>query len=525
MTCTAAGRHRVSLALVLAGVILFSLATTYMNWAKYISLRSTWTYDLALLNNTAFNFSRGRTIHYLLVSAFFPIWRDQKRVRDDHEGPSIYRRTHFSPMRILILNRLYRVRPDIVTLFLVQSLIIGLGALPLYLFATRQTGERPLGLLVAFSYLLHPVILHMAFNDVRESQLGVSFSLFALWFHATRRPVPFLIAALLMLSCREEYMFLLALFGVINWRLISSQERPIRWALAPLLLALLWAGVTNAYYLYFYGRLLPVFAQMGIRLRGPIGFALDELQRLPGFLRTMLLPLVAGALIPEAIVVALLFMSRSDASAWPAFPHHKLHQLSPAVAVIFWAFACGVVKVWPWLAHNRQRRAWGQGMLLVAALVSFVQFGWGAARTYLIGGFPTYEEITRINDALPADATILAHWDLVARFSNHARVLTQQQLPLGTRRPHRESEIQAALPEVLAVCDLVATGPEEEWLDALVVRSGRFLPPERVSRFNLYVARADAPRPANPDARLQQILRWDQMSELKRRWAGLPARQ
>jgi len=525
MTHMADGRHRVSLALVIAGVVLFSLATTYLNWVKHISLRPTWSYDLALYHNTAFNLTQGRTIHYLLVDAFFSRWKHHERVWDEHEGPSIYRSTHFSPMRMLVFNQLYRLRPNIVTLFFLQSLIIALGALPLYLFGTQQTREPRLGLLLALSYLLHPVVLQMAFNDFRDIQLGVSFALFALWFHATRRPVPFVVAALLMLSCREEYLFLLALFGVINWRLISSQDRRLRWALAPLLLALLWAGVTNSYYVYFYGRPSPFPGHSGAALKGWTEFALGELQRLPGFLRTMLLPLAVGALIPDAIVVALLFMSRSDAGAWPAFPHSQLHQFSPAVAVIFWAFVCGVVRLWPWLTQNRQRRAWGQGALLAAALVGFAQFGWGAARAYLIGGFPRYEELTRINDALPADATVMAHWHVVARFSNHMRVFSQQGLPLGTGPARREPEIRAVLPEVIAVCDLVATGPEDGWIDALVVESGRFLAPQRVNRFHIFVAKADAPRPSNPDLRLQEILRWDQMSKTKRRWADILVRE
>lgn len=41
MTCMADGRHRVSLALVIVGVVLFSLATTHLNWVKYASLRAT----------------------------------------------------------------------------------------------------------------------------------------------------------------------------------------------------------------------------------------------------------------------------------------------------------------------------------------------------------------------------------------------------------------------------------------------------------------------------------------------------
>jgi len=427
-------------------------------------------------------------------------------------------------MQVLLLPQLYRVWPSIVTLFFLQSLLIGLGALPLFWFASQRTGAPWVGLVLALSYLLHPAVLHMGFNDYRPIQLGLSLALFALYFHAERRPLPFGLAALLMLACRQEYIFLLAPFGLINWRLAASREGRIRWALGPLLLALLWALLTNAYYLYFYDRLWPLRAYAGASQ--PLGtLLLSFLERLPIFLRITLLPAAGGLLVPEAFVAALPFVAGAKIVHWPGFPHHALQHLSPALAVVFWAFAGGLVKLWPWLAQTPQRVAWTARLLLAAALLSAAQFGWAAARAYPVGGVPRYAALTRLDRGLPADATVMVPKDLLARFSDHTRVFTHESLPLGTYSPLSHAEMRAAMTDLISICDLVATQYGQESLDTLVVESGRYLPVQIIQRFRLYRSRPDALQPADTDARLQAILRWDQMSPIKRRWADLVVAQ
>lgn len=507
-----AGRNgKFCLALIALGIILFTLAATSMNWVKYVSLRSTWPSDLGSYHNAAFNYAHGRTITYVLSRAWFDLLYD-------YNGPSIFRWTHFSPMGTLLIPSLYRLWPRITTLFALQSLAIALGALPLYLFGTRQTRNPRFGLVLALSYLLHPAILHTAFNDYRPIQLGIAPALFALWFHATRRPLPFAISALLMLSCRPEYTVLLASFGLINWR-TAGPERRAPWALAPLLLAGLWVALTNAYYLYFFGRPWPI--GMGVPDTPPGGLLARLLERLPAFIRLTLLPGVAGLMAPEALLVAFPFVAGAITVEWPSFPHHDLQHLSPAFAVVFWAFATGLVRLWPWLAQQRPRVAWAHRVLLAAALLSVAEFGWSASRSYLVGGFPRYEEITRASAALPADATVLLPMPLVARFSDHTRVIISSRLPMATGSLLSPAEVTAAFVGLVWICDLVVTERDKEHLTALVVQSGRYLPPQTVDRYHIFLARPDAPRPANPDALLQKLLRWDRMEAIKRRWAKL----
>jgi hypothetical protein len=115
--------------------------------------------------------------------------------------------------------------------------------------------------------------------------------------------------------------------------------------------------------------------------------------------------------------------------------------------------------------------------------------------------------------------------DLLARFSGHTRVLTHQDLPFGDpASPISATDLAAVFTDLIAIADLVALEHPKDLrrgIDFLVLQSGRYLPAQVVGRFRLYRARPDAPRPPDPDARLQAILRWDQMGETKRRWADL----
>jgi hypothetical protein len=95
---------------------------------------------------------------------------------------------------------------------------------------------------------------------------------------------------------------------------------------------------------------------------------------------------------------------------------------------------------------------------------------------------------------------------------------------LGTNARLSDTELLRIFAELVAICDLVVTEPGEEVLDALAWRSGRYSPPQIVNQFHIFAAKENAPRPPNPDARLQEILHWDQMGTIKRRWAEILAK-
>jgi hypothetical protein len=491
---------------VAAGVVWFTAATTFGNWTRHASLQSTWPFDLGTFHNQAANQAQGRDITYVFIPSWFK--------EGDFEGPSVHRSNHFSPLRLWIVPQLYRVWPRIQTLMAVQALLIGLGAAALYGVAMDKGAPVSLGLILAGSYLLHPALLHLAVNDYRDVALGVGPALLALWFHGTGRSRLFLAAALLMLSARSEYVLLLLGFGLLNWRLLPPGAARSRAVLVPFAVATLWAALSHAYYVYFYAVPWPLVAFGAGRSWAEV--TLELARRIVPFAELMLAPAAVALAAPEALLVALPFVAMARGLVGVEFPPHHLQHLSPAFVAVFWAFTVGTLRLSARIRSPRARRLSGVALAL-AALSSAGWFAWAAAKAYPYRPL----RLARLAQVveLPVDATVVVPNELLAAFSGHTRLLTYELLPVA--RPYAtEEDRRRALAGVLACADLVIT-MRETFMDDAVAASGSFEPPREIQRFRAYVRRRDAPKPANPDADLQQALFWHELPPLKRRGATL----
>jgi hypothetical protein len=192
------------------------------------------------------------------------------------------------------------------------------------------------------------------------------------------------------------------------------------------------------------------------------------------------------------------------------------------VVATLWAFTATALRYAPPVLASRRRSLWAGGAVLAVSLAALVQFGAATIETDLLRDGPRYEGLARLDAALPAEATVMVPQRLAAGFSAHARVLTYEALPLGTATGLSRETWLAALAGTLGACDLVAT-ERQAWLDRLILDSGRFLPPQLTDGFHVFLARAEAPRPADPDAHLQRALRWGEMPPMRRRWATIRA--
>jgi len=64
---------------------------------------------------------------------------------------------HFSPIFYLVVP-FYALYPDAKTLLVLQSLALGIGAIPVYLLARSKTGSAPLAVVLSIVYLLYPAL-------------------------------------------------------------------------------------------------------------------------------------------------------------------------------------------------------------------------------------------------------------------------------------------------------------------------------------------------------------------------------
>ena len=153
---------------------------------------------------------------------------------------------HFSPIFLAILP-IYGLHPDPTTLLVLQTFVVSLGALPLYLLASKKLLSERLGLLFATLYLLNPAVQGINWYDFHpEAFLPVLF-LFALYFFDAKKTSAYLIAFFLALTCIEysSVVFIfMALYFLVKMRLWkknhSVDKRKLLLLLLTILISFVW---------------------------------------------------------------------------------------------------------------------------------------------------------------------------------------------------------------------------------------------------------------------------------------------
>jgi uncharacterized membrane protein len=146
------------------------------------------------------------------------------------EGLSNRLGTHVEPI-LLPITLLYFVWSDPRALLILQTVVIALGAWPVYLLANGQMGKwangqtpSTLALTFAFVYLFFPALQSANMFDFHAVALAPTLFLFALYFLETERWGWFALFAVLTMSCKEDMPLLVAMLGLYalvvrrNWR-------------------------------------------------------------------------------------------------------------------------------------------------------------------------------------------------------------------------------------------------------------------------------------------------------------------
>jgi uncharacterized membrane protein len=133
----------------------------------------------------------------------------------DWYGPPTRLAIHFEPI-ILPLSLLYAFHADPRILLVFQTLVLGSGALPVFLLTRRYIPEWPIfAPLMAIAYLLSPALLGLNIFDFHPVSLAPPFLLFAILALTYKRYVWFLIACVLACMCKEDIPLTVALLGIL----------------------------------------------------------------------------------------------------------------------------------------------------------------------------------------------------------------------------------------------------------------------------------------------------------------------
>lgn len=137
----------------------------------------------------------------------------------------------------------YALWPSAYMLDLLQSALLGLGAVPVYLVATDRFGDRRAGLAWAATYLLYPTLQFVNMTPPWQPRtLAILCLLWAFRFFDQKRLAPFLLMLLIAITTRTDVSLVVIAWGV----LAMLYRRNWRWWLPSLVLGFGWFYVSTA---------------------------------------------------------------------------------------------------------------------------------------------------------------------------------------------------------------------------------------------------------------------------------------
>ncbi len=120
---------------------------------------------------------------------------------------------HFEPI-LFPVSLLYLLWSTPKTLFVVQTIVVGLGAYPAFWLARLRLRSEWAAVVIALLYLLYPAQQQAVVYDFHAVTFTAALLLFTLYFMYTRKTTLMFTFAILSMACKEEIPLVIMMFGL-----------------------------------------------------------------------------------------------------------------------------------------------------------------------------------------------------------------------------------------------------------------------------------------------------------------------
>lgn len=388
------------LILLMAGYVIFFSAQLLLHYYSFGSR----ALDLGNMDQAIWNTLHGRPFH-----------------QTNQPGATNRLSLHVEPI-LAPVSLLYLLYSGPETLFIFQTLIVALGAVPVFALARFKLKSEGLALIFAVAYLMFPAIQGATLLDFHAVTLAPTFLLAAFYYLETRRAGWFAVFAILAAACKEDMTLLVLMLGIYAF-VINRQYRLglttiglcLVWAfLAVFVIPRTFAGTENIHW-NRYDHLGETPLQIVLNFfRQPhlVINHLIEVQALD-YLRLLLSPTAFTALLnPLTLLLALPSLGINLLSNFsPMQRVNSLIYAAPTVPAVIISSIYGVKNIQHLRLTNKLFNIFLGGLILTASLSYHLYYG------YLPGGgqFRGWEEVTdhhrqaeRILAQIPPDAALSA---------------------------------------------------------------------------------------------------------------------
>ena len=185
----------------LAQGLVWMLIVLYILFFASLSIRQhetlqTGAFDLGNYDQAVWNTIHGHPLRFTTV-----------------EGLTIRLAQHVEPI-LLPISLFYLIYSSPKTLLVLQTIVIAIGAWPLYLLAREKLRSEFGGIVFAAAYLLSPALEAANLFDFHAVSLAPTFLLWAFYFLEKEKDPWFIVFSVLAMSCKEEISLLIVMMGL-----------------------------------------------------------------------------------------------------------------------------------------------------------------------------------------------------------------------------------------------------------------------------------------------------------------------
>jgi len=183
--------------ILLLCIIFYNIYFTTVSFARYENFY-TGRFDLGNMAQTVWNTSHGRIF----------------QLTDPNGTYSVSRLATHADFLLILLAPLYWIWSDPRMLLLLQTIVLSLGAVYVYLLANKICKHKPIAFVFALIYLLNPSVERTNIYDFHAVTLATTFLLAAFYYLLEKRYRLFLLFAILAGLTKEQVWVIVGLFGL-----------------------------------------------------------------------------------------------------------------------------------------------------------------------------------------------------------------------------------------------------------------------------------------------------------------------
>jgi uncharacterized membrane protein len=328
---------------------------------------------------------------------------------------------------LVLLVPFYWLWPAAGTLLFSQSLLLGLGAVPVFLYARTRLASEWMALVLATAYLLHPAVGWTNLENFHPDSYLAVFVGFAIWAALTRRWKTYAVFVVLSLLVKEDVALLVVPLGV--WVAIKRDRRIglitivggigfMAVAMLVVVRALIGTPTRNAWRFPFGG---PTgFLRHAFRRPGDV---LDHVwsDNRPWYVWQMLTPFAwMWARRPSVAAIGSLVLAGNVISTYWYQYNIGYHYSLIIVPPLALGTAYGIA------AFHGRTRIYAVGIVGVVAL--YTAYLWGpmpfarAELTHWPPDYPTAVQLRQIIEHIPPDAVVSAQYAASAHIDHRVEI-------------------------------------------------------------------------------------------------------